>query len=91
MSSRSEKPRNGRPPGSPNVKPMVDVALSHCPTCKSTERTRYRGASSEHEYHGVTPDGRPYTHTVRRRTQCAACGQWRIDRTFENRTARESA
>jgi hypothetical protein len=78
-------PKTGRPQGSQNIKPVVDVKLSQCPSCGSTERSRYVGASTEHEYRGIAPDGLSYTHIVRRRTRCECCGQWRIDRTFENR------
>lgn len=78
----------GRPAGSANVKATADAAASRCPACGSTNRNAYEGTPNVQEYSGES-NGQPYTHIVRRRCQCADCGQYRIDRTFENIPARK--
>lgn len=80
--SRENKNRGGRPKGSQNVTTTVDVELSRCPCCGSTERSEYLDRLVQ-EYEGTTPAGDPYNRIVRRRTRCLSCGQQRIDRTFE--------
>ena len=75
----------GRPPGSKTQDiPHAEAILTRCPTCGSTERSDYINRR-EHECAGVTPDGKPYTHTVWRDTTCLKCGQRRCDITRENR------
>ena len=75
----------GRPQGSANKKPdYVTVAPSRCKKCGSTNRTPYT-TRQEHEIAGLDAAGNEYTHIVWRRTSCANCGQFRIDRTTENR------
>lgn len=64
--------------------PVNQVEESRCPKCDSTEREDYHN-STEQEFGGTDPKGKPYTHIVRRRTKCVACGQERIDRSYENR------
>ena len=64
--------------------PQVQAALTRCPACGSTDRESYSGTLAQ-EYGGITPDGKPHTHIVRRRTACRACGQCRVDRFYENR------
>jgi NAD-dependent SIR2 family protein deacetylase len=60
-----------------------DLEPSRCAKCGSTERGPY---TKRTEFpRAETPDGRPCTHVVIRWTHCAACGQHRIDRCFENR------
>ena len=63
---------------------LVNVAASRCPKCGSTERSRYvcvvRRPST-----GMDADGQPHSHVVWRRTRCRACGQSRVDRSFELR------
>ena len=81
----------GRPKGSKNKaqKPAVigqTQVATRCPVCGSTERGRY-DATSAQEFGGLAPDGRPYTHIIRRWCACLACGQRRVDRFYENRTA----
>lgn len=66
--------------------PVVQVELSRCQTCGSTERTAYHRVD-EQEYAGLDNAGKAYTHIVRRYCQCKSCGQVRIDRSYENRTA----
>ncbi len=73
---------HGRPKGSQNISETVDVEASRCPSCGSTERGEYRGRTVQ-EYEGIY-NGQPYTAIVRRRCVCLNCGQWRVDRTFEN-------
>jgi hypothetical protein len=63
-------------------KPVVDGALTRCPTCGSTDRTGYANRR-ELRHEGTTPDGRPYNLVVWRDTRCAACLQLRCDRHYE--------
>ncbi len=65
----------------------VTVELSRCQNCGSTDRTPYEGTTQQ-ECQGTRTDpatGREiaFTKIVRRRTCCKACGQARIDRTYE--------
>jgi hypothetical protein len=82
----SKKP--GRPTGSPNVDATAQASPSRCPACDSTDRGPYMGSPNVQEFGGVK-DGQPYTHIVRRRCQCTACWQIRIDVSYENRTAKK--
>ena len=77
------KPKKGRPAGSKNTQALVDVMPSRCHECDSTNRSPYMGNTRVQFFAGVH-DGRPYTRIVRRRCQCLDCGQFRIDRSFEN-------
>jgi len=82
----SKQNRVGRPKGTSNQShPAAAARLSRCPKCQSTERGPYTRTTKQ-AHAGVDPDGHPYTHVVRRWTRCLACGQSRIDRTYENRT-----
>lgn len=85
----TEKKRRGRPKGS-KTKPAATgfAELSRCPKCGSTERTKYLN-KTEQEYAGIDASGNEYTHIVRRRCRCAACGQMRCDRMTENRRGRK--
>ena len=81
------KRKGGRPKGSKNrLAPVVAAPASECPApgCGSTERGPYLDRT-EQAYDGLI-DGKPYTHIVRRRCRCLACGQLRIDRTYERRS-----
>ena len=40
--------------------------------------------TAEQAFRGVH-NGQPFTHIVRRRTKCLDCGQFRVDRAYENR------
>ena len=80
--SAAQKPRRGRPPGSPNVKTTCDVEPSVCPTCKSTQRTAYVEVT-RHHIKGFTPAGNEYNLIIRYRTTCKDCTQTRIDRIFD--------
>lgn len=75
----------GRPTGSPNVKAATVSKPSQCiqANCQSTEREVLN--TTETAYSGIDGDGRKYTHIVRRRVRCKACGQVRIDRELVNR------
>lgn len=75
----------GRPTGSPNVNAIADAQPSQCPACGSSERGPFVGNPVVQEFAGLTDRGNPYTHIIRRRCECANCGQIRIDRSFENR------
>ena len=57
---------------------------SRCPRCGSTERGAY-GRPQELEFGGYGPAGKVVSHVVWRRCRCLSCGQWRIDRHYENR------
>lgn len=84
MSEPKKKRSPGRPEGSPNVKPdQSEVTLSRC-KCGSTDRERYFGTPFELAYRGEK-NGKPYTHVVKKRTKCKACGQQRLDIIYENR------
>lgn len=65
-----------------------EVVLSRCPTCNSTDRSKYEKAT-EHEIVGEE-DGKPYNFVIWRGCQCLNCGQWRRDRTVELRTTGEA-
>lgn len=81
------KPKAGRPAGSPNKQvDQVEAAKSRCVKCGSTQRDGYYHRQ-ELEQSGTDAQGKPYTHVVWRRTKCLACGQHRVDRTYENRPA----
>lgn len=74
----------GRPKGSKTQnKETVQVVLSRCPHCGSTERTKYQNPRIQ-EYPGIDPQGRSYKRTVWRHTKCVQCGQARIDKAYEN-------
>ena len=82
--------QKGRPAGSPNKNAgEVTVEKSRCPKCGSTERAPYHNRH-EQEFGGIA-DGKVFTHIIRQRTHCTGCGQHRIDRTLENRTAKKRA
>ncbi len=89
---RTSKPKadqpdesKGRPAGSENRQyDHVDASGTRCQKCGSTERTRYE-QTREIAQSGTTSAGLPFTHVIWRRTCCKTCGQWRIDRFFENR------
>lgn len=75
------------PSASPKAKaPIVPVTVSRCPSCGSTDRLAYN-CTTEQEYTGGTPEGKPCTHVVRKWTSCKQCGQRRVDRSYENRVA----
>lgn len=80
-----KKTRRGRPKGSRTQRrDYQTVEPSRCPQCGSTQREAYSQTTTQ-EYAGETPDGRPYTHIIRRWTRCRACGHPRVDRTYEQR------
>lgn len=75
--------KRGRPTGAKTEqKPIVEYQVSRCPNCGSTDRTSYADRR-ELAYSGTTPDGRQYDRIVWRSCKCEACGQARIDKTFE--------
>ncbi len=75
----------GRPGGSENRQyDHVDASGTRWRKCGSTERTHYE-QTREIAQAGTTSKGLQFTHVTWRRTCCKACGQWRIDRFFENR------
>ena len=74
--------KTGRPVGSKTRdRVVVDVRVSQCPMCDSTERKHYRDPRRV-DGDGITPDGRPYTAVILRPTTCANCGQHRVDRSY---------
>ena len=73
----------GRPKGSKTRdRVVVDVRVSHCPICHSTERAEYIDAPQRIDGDGISPEGRPYTAVLLRRTSCLNCGQYRVDRSY---------
>lgn len=71
--------------GSKNLeRPVVEVVVSHCKTCGSTDK-RTTGQAPLIQDHSGIHHGKKYTHIVRRRYCCKNCGQHRIDLTRENR------
>jgi hypothetical protein len=72
----------GRSKGSRNGTPTVNVELSRCQTCGSTERSDFY-AKTVQPYAGETADGTKYNVIVRRRCNCLKCGQQRIERSLE--------
>ncbi len=80
-------PGPGRPKGATNTPTdVVPVVKSRCAKCDSTNRGEYWGRTVQ-QFAGTAPDGKPYTHIVRRKCKCLTegCGQIRIDKTYENR------
>ena len=83
--AKKAQSKRGRPAGSKNAKlAHAEGKATRCPQCGSTRRAPYT-SRVEQAYEGIDPDGQPYTHIVRRRTRCLACGQHRIDRHYECR------
>lgn len=84
MTATKTKKGRGRPKGSKTEDlPIVDVSVSLCSKCKSTERTRYYSIKTM-EYSGTTLQGNPYNFISWKRTTCKKCGQNRIDKFYEN-------
>jgi len=83
------KRRGGRAKGTPNRKyDRQPATLVRCRACGSTERSAYF-STTETAYEGTAPDGKPYTHIVRRRCACATCGQHRVEVAYENRRGKK--
>ena len=81
---RRPRRRPGRPKGSTNANPDVNIVEpSRCRRCGSTRRGDYYG-KTEQAFRGEH-NGQPFTHIVPRRTKYLDCGQLRVDRTYENR------
>jgi hypothetical protein len=55
----------------------------------STDRTKYHNVK-EMPMLGKTPAGKPFNIIVWRRTKCTCCGQIRVDRSYEMRSAKAS-
>ena len=89
---KASKKRAGRPKGSTTkVKhvdsPVQEVEQSRCPSCQSTERTRYTHLRPPHKI----PEGMEMTHPTTKkpftvvcwwRTQCKSCGKNRVDKGY---------
>ena len=77
--------KTGRPLGSKTPdRDIVDVQVSRCKRCGSTDRKPYT-SKVELVGNGIA-NGQPYTSVIVRHTQCANpdCGQHRVDRFYEN-------
>lgn len=61
-----------------------------CSRCGSTKRTGYFGVTRQ-AYTGIDPQGRTFTHIVRRRCRCEGCGLQRIERSLECLPSQEIA
>ena len=79
------KPKPQPPAASPKKDPVTvnDVVPSSCRKCGSTDRSPYRGTTTQ-SISGILDDGRPYNVIVWRYCTCLKCLQVRCDRTFEN-------
>lgn len=77
------KKKRGRPAGSKN-KPRdeVEVFISSCRVCGSTDRSKYTHTTTM-ELEGVLATGQRYNQVTWRHTSCLHCGQSRIDRFYE--------
>jgi hypothetical protein len=81
--ARTPRAKTGRPRGSKTATYEQSLAEpSRCPKCQSTRRAPYHRSLVQH-YPGKDSQGRPFTQIVRRWTHCLACGQHRIDRSYE--------
>jgi hypothetical protein len=69
---------------------LGDAEPSRCPACQSTRRGRYY-RKNEINHPGVDQRGRPYTVIYLRYCICGDCGTPRVDRSYENHPAVESA
>ncbi len=81
--NQAKKP--GRPLGAKTPdRDVVDVELSRCQRCGSTDRKNY--SSRIEVVGGGIHNGEPYTSVIVRHTQCANpdCGQHRVDRFYQN-------
>lgn len=78
--AKQTPPRVGRPLGARTVKETVDVEISRCPACDSTDRSEYFNLTTQ-EYAGER-NGNRYTSIERRPCRCLTCGQNRIDITY---------
>lgn len=91
MPDDSKSKRRGRPKGTPNRNPHTVAAEAvRCRQCGSTDREPYYRTHSTPAA-GLDPAGRPYDRLVRRWTSCSACGQHRIERTYELTKAGQAA
>lgn len=74
-----------RPKGSKNIKrDEVEVHLSRCKKCGSTDREAYVDRPIRLDACGVEPvTNKPYSAVVWRRTRCNNCGQHRTDKSYE--------
>ncbi len=84
VESKADRRRGrGRPIGArTEVKPVVTVESSRCPSCFSTERAAYSNTCPR-ELSGQTPDGKPFSRVIWRHTRCLKCGSSRIDKFYE--------
>lgn len=62
----------------------ITVLNGACPACGSLKRSDYFGVLTQ-PIPGETPDGKLYTHIIRRRCACLDCDQHRIEITYEDR------
>lgn len=63
----------------------VDATKSRCKRCGSTERSRYFRTTEMESPNGKGLFGERVTHIVWRACKCLACGQHRVDKSYENR------
>ncbi len=86
MSKSADKTKAGRPQGAVAREYMTSqTVISRCPQpdCQSTDRSAYQN-TVEDQIEGIE-NGLPYNTVVWRTCQCLKCGQWRRDRSTENR------
>lgn len=73
-----------RPKGSKTAPATGAPSPSRCHACGSTDQRKH-GDRRVQEYAGVDSTGAPFTHIIRQRVECTACGQHRTDTSRENR------
>jgi hypothetical protein len=80
----------GRPRGSKSRSYPRSLAVPpRCPRCFSTDRTAFERCYPTIVHRGFRDNdfNQPYTHVLKRLTECRACGQKYTVTTYENRTA----
>lgn len=81
MESKPEKPKR-------DSYEMGGIVIPpHCPRCGSTEREPYHRVITR-AIKGVLPDGFVYTHVSWKHTKCRNCDQKRVDRLYDNKSAK---
>lgn len=85
--SAKRKPaaKTGRPAGAKSKKRVATHTVkTACPKCASTKRTNFAGNPIVVNVPCLNPqNGKTYAGKTGRRTQCADCGQHRVEWTYE--------
>ena len=78
MSKKTRKPQT-----EPRKASEPSIETGECRVCGSSDAAVIR--SDEQSYAGIDPEGGAYTHIVRTRVRCRACGQQRMVRSYRFR------